>query len=208
MGLCYTHGQLQLWQDVCRDERIVLSGLKMAELGNQLVRGEILQRPHRDDIAAKLIFEAMGVIHTSFDVNGKNGALKMDLSQPITEQHRNAYDMVTNFGTSEHVERSQYWVWRNIHDMCRAGGWMLHGIPEVGSWPNHGKWHYTMPRVLNLASACGYDTRISRRFEYKEAPPLSRLKHCLMLCFRKGGGTFPQPDVFKDLMFPEGESWY
>ena len=85
---------------------------------------------------------------------------------------------------------------------------MIHQIPEVGAWPGHGIFHYTMPRIMALADACGYDVPISHRYMYQEAWGVRRLKHTLLLCFRKGAGWFPAEDVFASLMFPEGESWY
>jgi len=219
MGISTLHGQLGLLQEAIKQERLVLSGLRIAELGNQRVREDILGRGH--EIPAKVLYELFGAHHVSFDRNGKDGALPVDLSQPIPEEHRGEFDLLINFGTSEHVVAgavnvsprydpvlAQYWCWWNIDAMCAPGGRMLHQIPEVGAWPRHGQFHYTMPRVMALADACGYDVPIARRYEYQESWGARRLKHTLLLCFRKGAGTFPVHDMFASLMFPEGESWY
>jgi len=205
MGISTLHGQLGLLQEAIKQERLVLSGLQIAELGNQRVREDILGKGH--EIPAKVLYELFGAIHTSFDRNGRDGALPIDLGQPMPIEHCGAYDLVINFGTSEHVS-SQYWCWANIDLMCAPGGRMLHQIPEVGAWPGHGQFHYTMSRIMALADACGYDVPISRRYEYQERWGVRRLKHTLLLCFRKGVGTFPTQEVFTNLMFPEGESWY
>ena len=204
MGISKLHGQLWLLREACREERIVFSGLRIAELGNQRIRDTILGH----EIPAKKVYEMFGAKYQSFDRNGRDGAVPIDLSQPIPDKYREGFDLVTNFGTSEHVEASQYWCWWNIDALCAPGGRMLHQIPEVGAWPGHGQFHYTMPRVMALADACGYDVPVSRRYEYQESWGVKRLKHTLLLCMRKGAGTFPAEDVFANLMFPEGESWY
>lgn len=203
MGLAYLHGQLQLLQDTIRQERIVLSGLRIAELGNQFFRESVLGA----EVPAKKVFEALGATHTSFDINGKNGAVALDLSRPLPgDQQRGAYDLVTNFGTSEHVADSQYQCWRNIHDLCAPGGLMLHAIPEVGSWPRHGMWHYTLPRVLAVAAAARYKLRITHVHEYTHTD--GRKQNSLQLCFQKDGDQFPDEPTFQSIMFPEGEEWY
>ena len=201
MGLAYLHGQLQLLQDACRREQIVFSGLCIAELGNQFFRESVLGA----EVSAKKVFEALGAAHTGFDINGRDGAVAVDLSRPLTPDCR-GFGLVTNFGTSEHVEQSQYWCWRNIHNLCVSTGWMLHTIPEVGSWPRHGKWHYALPRLLTLAVACQYDVVIARRHEYTHHD--GRVQNSVLLCFRKQYGTFPDEVTFQRIMFPEGEEWY
>ena len=59
--------------------------------------------------------------HTSIDTNGKNGALKIDLRYPVDTSSGFIFDVITNFGTTEHVEsvwpEDQYAVFENIHNM-------------------------------------------------------------------------------------------
>jgi len=203
MGISTTHGQLQFFNDVCRQEQIVLAGLRMAELGNQQLRAAILG----NEFPTKRLFKALGAHHVSFDINGQDGALPLDLSQPLPTKYHAAFDLVTNFGTSEHIEASQYWCWRNVHDLCRPNGWMMHTIPEIGSWPRHGKWHYAMDRCLRLARNCFYDVPINRRHEYTHHD--GRRQDSLMLCFRKCLRVgFPTETTFQNIMFPEGEPHY
>lgn len=199
MGISRVHGGLQLLQDVIRQERIVLSGLRMAELGNQYFREDVLGC----EVSAKLVFGAMGVDHVSFDLNGRDGAVALDLGKPLDPQHVCRGQVVTNFGTSEHIEDSQYWCWRSIHELCTGDGLMLHAIPEVGSWPRHGKWHYTSARVSLFAEAAGYDSLILRGHPYTH--PDGRKQHSILCCFRKGVGLFPEPAIFQKIMFPPGQ---
>jgi hypothetical protein len=200
MGISRLHGQAQLLQDVIRQERIVLSGLRMAELGNQYFREDVLGC----EVSAKKVFEAMGVEHVSFDLNGQDGAFTIDLSRylPVFTP----YDIVTNFGTSEHVKDSQYQCWDNIHNLCKAGGWMLHAIPEIGSWPEHGKWHYDLERLARLAAICTYHISLANHAEYTH--PDGRKQNSLLLCFRKPTSCkslFPSELEFTALMFPPGK---
>lgn len=207
MGIAKTNGQLQLLQDVIRQERLVLSGLRMAELGNQYFRDDVLGT----EVSAKLVFEAMGVDHTSFDLNGKDGAITGDLSKPFEGGLHSQFDLVTNFGTSEHVEDSQYWCWGNIHSLCEYDGYMIHAIPEIGSWPRHGKWHYDMDRVLRLANACEYEVIAEARHEHTHDD--GRPQHSLLLCFQKKRKCFPGPPFpgkteFDVIMFPANKPHY
>lgn len=203
MGISKVHGGLQLLQDVIRQERLVLSGLRMAELGNQYFRDDVLGT----EVSAKLVFEAMGVEHTSFDLNGEDGAKSWDLSMIwLYPSVHNLFDVVTNFGTSEHVTKSQHACWQNIDYLCKPGGLMIHSIPEVGSWPRHGRWHYTLERVVRLASACEYRPCLLSRHEHIHED--GRLQHSLTLCFRKTKEDFVDEDVFRRIMFPKGELHY
>jgi hypothetical protein len=207
MGMSDVHGQMALFREVCRQELVVISGLRIAELGNQMFRPKEFT-PQKIEVPAKLIFTALGATHTSFDRNGRDGSEPCDLAEPLPVQYHGAFDVVTNFGTSEHVDRSQYWCWRNIHELCTTNGLMLHQIPEVGAWPGHGRWHYKLDRVLALARLCRYEMCVARRFEYQEDWGAKRLKHTLLLCFRHCGGDFPGSEKFQQTMFPEGEPWY
>ncbi|HUU46037.1 MAG TPA: hypothetical protein VM118_09905 [Acidobacteriota bacterium] len=202
MGIGELHGQLDLFNEICRQERIVLSGLRMAELGNQRIRAAILG----EEFPAKRLFKALGVTHTSIDLNGQDGALPLDLSQPIPTHYHGCFDLVTDFGTAEHVETSQYRCWRNVHEMCRPGGWMLHTLPEIGSWPRHGRWHYALGRLLKLAWVCGYGIAAARRHEYTHHD--GRLQNSLLVCFIRNLASFIDEAAFQTIMFPDGQPSY
>jgi len=202
MGIACLHGQLQFLQDFMRQEKIVLSGLQIAELGNQYFRADSLGV----DVSAKKVFRAMGANHWSFDINEKDGAHYLDLSKPIPEG-MSSFDLVTNFGTSEHVEESQFQCWKNIHDLCRWDGHMIHTVPAVGHWPRHGTYHYTKERLCGLAMRCTYEIRMFRRHGYIHHD--GRQQDSLLVCFQKrSSSTFPEAAEFQQIMFPEGEAHY
>jgi len=141
--------------DVC-EEGPVWKGLKMGELGNQKI---LSKGPNGKDVhqgTSKKRFTDKGVEHTSFDLNGKDGAIALDLCETLPEKWCGYFDMVTNYGTTEHVE-NQWQVFKNIHDMTRVGGAMVHSIPHVGYWKNHCPYHYSPEFPSILANANGYE---------------------------------------------------
>ena len=69
--------------------------------------------------------------------------------------------MVTNYGTTEHINNGQYEVFQNIHNLTKVGGVMIHAIPLVGYWKNHCNYHYTSDFSKVLAEINGYDVVLS-----------------------------------------------
>jgi hypothetical protein len=127
---------------------IKYTGLSWCELGNQIYYG-----PPR--CVAKKLYVEMGVQHTSMDINGQDGALKIDLDQPIADEFLNKFDVITNYGTIEHVD-NQYEAFRSVHRMCKCGGVVIHGFPLVGNWPKHCRYYYSKEFVANLVDSCDY----------------------------------------------------
>jgi len=101
----------------------------MLELGNKQTKG----------VSYKSYFESIGIDHTSIDWNGLDGALKLDLRQPIDI---GSFDMVTNIGTTEHVSEQET-VWRNIHNSLKVGGVLVSHGPISPDWWWHGEWYVT-----------------------------------------------------------------
>jgi len=134
MGISLRH--LQTICNAIKSTGKELDKIKMIELGNQQLRKNC-KVPFA---ISKEYFESIGVEHISMDMNGKDGALKKDLSKYI-RGFKNK-DIVTNIGTSEHVE-NQYWCFKNIHNFTKNKGVMIHVVPEVDSWEDHGLYHYT-----------------------------------------------------------------
>lgn len=114
----------------------------MLELGNKRARG---QRSY------KHAFERLGIRHVSVDLNGLDGALKLDLCQPL---NLGKFDTVTNFGTSEHVAEQES-VWRNMVQAVKFGGVLVSHTPYSG-WPNHGMFYPTKAFYVELADLNGF----------------------------------------------------
>ena len=115
-------------------------------------------------------FEYLGWNHVSIDLNGTGGALPLDLQQPIdVAAIGGPFDVVTNFGTSEHVNEQEP-CWRNIHALLRTGGTLVSCTPL--DWPKHGRWYpseewyrqfldlngYELSDLWFVTDACGYKT--------------------------------------------------
>jgi hypothetical protein len=130
-------------------------GLKMLELGNQwMFMPQNSTIPYKS--SAKEYFKKRGVMHTSLDINGEDGAISCDLGKPLDKNLlSNQYDVVTNFGTAEHVY-DLYYCFYNIHQLCRVGGIMVHVFPYTGNWPKHGLHYATGTTFKDIATICNY----------------------------------------------------
>ena len=118
---------------------------KIAELGAQYVMGEEWGEygpPYFKDVFSNLDI-------TTFDATGENESITTNLSDPIKEQYKNIYDLVTNFGTTEHV-KNQYTCWKNIFQMLKTGGIVISEIPKKGNWAGHCKYYFDYSTFLSL----------------------------------------------------------
>jgi hypothetical protein len=105
---------------------------------------------------AREIFERLGFSYASVDADGKQGALPLDLNVDSVPAHwRQKFDLVTNFGTSEHVA-NQANCFSFVHDAAAEGAFILHELPFQG-WLNHGFFNYQPAFFLDLARANGYE---------------------------------------------------
>ena len=102
---------------------------------------------------ASIYYITKGLRYACIDLNGENEALKLDLENPI--DHKKKYDIVTDFGTSEHI-RNYYSVWKTKHDLCKLGGVIISENPKTGNWKGHGFNYPTIDFYTELAQAMGY----------------------------------------------------
>ena len=101
----------------------------------------------------KAFFQRLGFAHLSVDWNGQHGAIKRDLREPL---ELGQFDMVTNIGTSEHVDK-QAGVWRNMLEAMHVGSVLLCTTPKPGHWTWHG-WHHPHAEFYReLAALNGLD---------------------------------------------------
>ena len=135
----------------------------MLELGNQYLCVGHKPYPEYPDrfvnpnlsapIAAKPYFQLEGYDHVSIDLNGQDGALVRDLSQPFSLGR--TFDVATDFGTSEHV--SCLWqCLRNVHEHLALGGLVFYANPAPKNWPKHGYWYRDSNFYGAFAAASGY----------------------------------------------------
>jgi len=100
-------------------------------------------------------WKARGVHYESIDLNGENGCHVLDLTKPIDLGRR--FDLVCDFGTSEHVSKEGYYqCHKNIDSLCEVGGYIIHANPKVGNWPGHGNNYVDQDFYKALAVATNY----------------------------------------------------
>jgi hypothetical protein len=82
--------------------------------------------------------------------------LQIDLNTyRVRWRERGTYNLITNFGTSEHVT-DQVNTFRVIHDFAAVGAVFTHSVPFTGYF-NHGLYSYNPVFFVFLAHANGYD---------------------------------------------------
>ena len=99
--------------------------------------------------------------YTCLDLNKENNALELDLA---TKLSLDKFDIVTDFGTSEHVgingkhdSKVFYNCWLNKHNACKIGELIISENPKTGNWPGHGFNYVTEDFYKQLAEANGYE---------------------------------------------------
>ena len=120
-----------------------MRGISMLELGDQTCGGHGIK-----EATGKEYFETRGVYHTSVDMNGKHGALVVDLTKCFDNPDWvGAFNVVTNSGTSEHVApfEGQYTCFQNIHDCLKVNGVAIHIVPDVADLSILGRLEHHCP---------------------------------------------------------------
>ena len=147
MGL---RANLLIFQEkIIKEARFQWEEIRICELGCQLIRD-------RNIPAKKFYLEEKNVLeHISLDLNGWYGSLKVDLCRSTPKQLLNRFNLITNYGTTEHVN-NQYQVFKNIHDMCKVNGVIIHALPVLNHWVNHCRYYYSHIFFTELANLCNY----------------------------------------------------
>lgn len=191
-------------------------GMRMLELGNQ----RIARRAFIGARTGKAYYTNLGVEHTSLDFNGKDGAVKLDLSVAIDKpEWRGHFDIVSNAGTTEHVEphAAQYTCFANLHDWLKPGGIFVHIVPAVEGlattdrWDKHCNNYYSAAFFEMLARENDYALVASRVINHlrvaclckrSDAPFMADRELFLAHVARKEGGkdySSPRPSLLQRL---------
>ncbi|OQA34718.1 MAG: Macrocin-O-methyltransferase (TylF) [Betaproteobacteria bacterium ADurb.Bin341] len=94
--------------------------------------------------------------YTSYDVCPALKTEIFDLNEEnLPEHYREHFDIVLNFGTTEHII-NQLNSFRVMHDAVKVGGIFFHQLPSVG-WIDHGYFCYHDCFFIDLANANGYE---------------------------------------------------
>lgn len=103
----------------------------------------------------KIMYAALGIgQYLSADIGDPRADYRIDLNYPIQE-HLRTYDLITNFGTAEHVFNVGQ-VFVTIHQLLKDGGIVLHVLPTLGDC-NHGFWNIHPTVYFDIARENGYE---------------------------------------------------
>jgi hypothetical protein len=146
-------------------------GSSIIELGNQTFTNECISYWNEDlkgyvnTTPVKNFCEKNGFFHVSIDITGFDNSLPYDLNSP-TIPIDSKFDIVTNFGTTEHIEPNQYEPFLHIHNLCNMGGLMIHEVPVVGHWNGHCKFYYDENFFQYLSKINNYEIIEMDRINY------------------------------------------
>jgi hypothetical protein len=124
-------------------------------LGQQFEFDDFSENGKYKPYAQKSFYNALGISeYTCSDVADSRSNYYLDLNKPIKHVEKQ-YDIITNFGTTEHVFNiGQSFV--NIDKLVANDGLVLHVLPAMGDI-NHGFWN-THPTVYyDVARDNGYE---------------------------------------------------
>lgn len=139
-------------------QNLFCSAEQVVSFGNEL--GETLSLTEASALAngglLGDLLERVGFRYTAFDIfEGKN-TIPLDLNtQTIAAAELARFDLVCNYGTTEHVI-NQMLAMRTIHDLAKPGGLIHHDLPMAG-YLSHCYFRYNLGFFHDLAGANFYD---------------------------------------------------
>jgi hypothetical protein len=177
--------------------------ISICELGNQITKID-KARTSKNMLLKRGVKE-----HVSIDINGKNGALPLDLSKQIFNWSDH-FDISTNFGTIEHVAGGAYTAFENLHRWTKVGGVMIH-VGPLAKWCSwHSPYHFETWFFYEFARRCAYkhiftDLRMSKEVgkRCRNQHPLDRAVVCSMMV-KTSESKFLTNDSFVDIHGIEG----
>lgn len=170
-------------------EKYFTHEMELLEIGDQdIIFGENSGRKMRD--IEKSFYQKWETI----DLHQREGVTIRDLS--VEKEESYSWDIVSNFGTSEHVEPEEghYICWKNIHKWTKLGGYSIHEIPESGSWKNHCRFYYDLNFFRSFESV-GYEIIDLCQINYKGN---GNLVFCLMK--KNEERDFFSTEIFKGII--------
>lgn len=135
-----------------KETGIQLQELNVIELGNIIIKNCL---GVQGKLPAKIWFQNHNIKqHISIDINGKDGALKLDLGTPLKQF--NNFDLCTNCGTAEHVE-DIYQCYENIHNFTKLNGIIVNYGPLSTHAFKHSLWGYNLHFPYEMAIENNYE---------------------------------------------------
>lgn len=124
-------------------------------LAHFVMRSNTIGHPEIRTLFVAELLAVTNLRYASIDVVSAGFAERFDLNaHSLAPAERNSFDVVVNFGTTEHLI-NQMNAYRVIHDACTPGGHMFHQVPGTG-YLHHGYFTYDIQFFEDLAKANGY----------------------------------------------------
>lgn len=102
------------------------------------------------------LMKLCGWSYTAIDIFRDEDVTLLDLNlHDLPSEFAGRFDLVTNFGTSEHLI-NQLKIFGALHDAAKEGGVIYHDVP-MGGYFYHGYFNYTPMFFRHLAIANDYD---------------------------------------------------
>lgn len=139
-----------------------LSGCDMLELGNQYFTSEMSAQ--MGEKVVKKWMTGNGVNHVSLDLNGRDGALDVDVSDPLPDSLLDCFDIVTDFGVFPLLEPKtpdarRQWM-ANMFGALRVGGVAMFSCSHTFRRGSHATRHWNLMTAALFESVVqlnGYD---------------------------------------------------
>lgn len=131
-------------------------GLRVCDLGNQHSGWQF-------NACVKHVMKWLGYDHVSIDINGLDDSLALDLSKPLPIELLGTFDLVTNAGTTEHVNTTvdfvdQWQAFKSVHDLARKDNAVFpHVIPNEDGRHAACRYVYRDGFLSALAKVCNYE---------------------------------------------------
>jgi hypothetical protein len=135
------------------------SSIASEQIAKEIARLVYFSTPRPDERTTMLseITDLTNIEYASIDVcPGLKNTEILDLNyDPLPDRMQRSYDVVFNFGTTEHIV-NQWNCFEVIHDAAVVGGVIYHQLPASG-YLDHGYFCYTPLFFRELAQANGYE---------------------------------------------------
>jgi hypothetical protein len=147
-------------QETCREFLQYFLGDAAREVDQNAIDKVVNSSVIVTGIRTAYLYELLDLIpqveYLAFDLAPNARTMPFDLNrQSLEKRMRGHYDVVLNFGTTEHVV-NQFHSFKTIHDLLAIGGIAYHQVPHIG-YSDHGYFTYEPKFFQHLAEANGYE---------------------------------------------------
>ena len=195
MGMAINKFIMDWMLELERRFKILSQSQSIADLGPQDLAPDIkllLKSENKDTADSRDLYSHWAIKdYISFDLFDRR-AEKVDLNLDL--ERTDSWDIVTNFGTSEHMF-NQFAFMKNCHDLTRQGGVSLHALP-VSSGMDHGFYNYHPTFFRSLAIANNYEILDFRYVPFIVKQQESGKKNYSFVALGESRGLTERKDIF------------